>query len=131
MSRVSDLTVWFCSLVASVPTLATLLIGLRICWTNRYRRPRVSRILGAVLILELGWRLGIERLVVAIQSLLIPWPRIVDSRHALFWWTLWLASLPSSCVAAAIWGTAMWTVLRIDDFSSRSRGEVKDPSCDL
>ena len=116
MSEILTLNVWLGRRLPSIPIIVVLLIGLRICWTQRRRRPRVARLLAAVLGFELIWILGLWQLLWVVQAWLND-PAVSeiftsDKR----WFPVLVIWLPPSCVAAIVWGLAFGAVWFIDDF---------------
>ena len=116
MSDILTLNVWLGRLLPSIPTIGVLLIGLRICWIQRRRSPRVARLLAAVLGFELIWILGLRQLLWVVQAWLND-PAVSeiftsDKR----WFPVLVFWLLPSCVAAIVWGLAFGAVWFIDDF---------------
>ena len=105
-------------LAASAPLLGTTIVGMVICYGQRRRRPRVSKLIGWALFAEFIWL----TLGTAVITVLLAWVATdsagraneTDQRALVLQIILW--SLPGSIVLAIIWGTVLWAVLSVDDW---------------
>lgn len=116
MSEILILNYFLGLLLPSIPVIGVLLVGLRVCWTQRRRRPRVARLLAAVMGFQLIWILGLLPLVWVVQAWLNDpvVSEIFTSDKRL--WDFLVLGLPPSCEAAVVWGLAFGAVWFIDDF---------------
>lgn len=114
---------WLAEVTASAPEILALVVGLVICHRQRRRRPRVANLLSWALLAELIW-LAIR---VPIDTAMIVWlapaavGTAIEEANITSWMQLMAVhSLVESTIHAAIWGTVLWAVLRVDDW----QGEV-------
>ncbi len=113
---------WLTHAAASGPVLVMLVVGIVVCYRQRQRRPRVARLLGGAMLAELVWlTLGFPALFAAFQRLGL-WSGFQAAEAGEFGWVVRsiLMSLPYATVNAAIWGTALWAVLNVEDWQTNS-----------
>lgn len=109
-------------IAASAPLLGTLVVGLVICYRQRVRRPRVAKLLGGALLAELIWlTCGWPLLYMAITWLGISNSYNMSDPDDSSWiFRMILHGLPGSMISAVIWGTALWAVLKVEDWQNES-----------
>ncbi|MEK6257980.1 MAG: hypothetical protein AABP62_05105 [Planctomycetota bacterium] len=114
---------WLTEMAASAPELVALVVGLVICYRQRQRRPRVANLLGWALLAALIW-LAIR---VPIDTAMLVWlaPAAEGATIHEANMTAWLQffavyGLVVSTIHAAIWGTVLWAVLKVDDWQGES-----------
>lgn len=120
--EVSQLELLLSQIAVTIPIVTVLIVGMVICYRQRRRRPRVSKLIGWALFAELIW------IVVGSPLMLLVFSSLEEAHYfeeggggAVSWMmrTI-LYSLPGSTVTAAVWGTVLWAVLQVDDMGEES-----------
>lgn len=124
-----DLTDSLVSLASRTPLIATLLVGLVVCYRQRKLRPRASWLFGVALVCELllstvGWELYAR----AMSWMGFGFSDVTDygdpagnESDSLKWMLrLVMYYLPASTISAVIWSCTLWATLMIDDFRTSS-----------
>ena len=119
MDIFASISGWAASRLNSLPLILALLVGGRLCISNRHRRPRVSLVLGAVVTFELARTLGL-------------WDAICGGVEAIGYFVLAVANFlryPESWHASVlVWSCAIWAGLCLDDRAWRAKPEKSLPT---
>lgn len=113
---------WLAQAAISAPVVVMLVVGMVICYRQRRRRPRVSKLIGWALFAKLAWvMVGTPLFFLAVDWVEATSPvkrEGFEANSMLI--RIILYNLPSSTIDAAIWGTVLWAVLQVDDVREES-----------
>ena len=119
-----DVGFWLTRAAVMSPVLVTLVVGLVICHRQWRRRPRLSRLLGYALLVELIWlTVGCCVFDVFCRWLGVSGDNDISNPNNRSWILRRLiVEMPSSWIHATIWGMAIGAVFSESDRQERTVG---------